>query len=185
MPKLKKILLSTEIDLYYLQNFLTDDECTEILSCATVYDRSLTVNGIDDSRTSYSCTIDKYSTITLGCITRRIAKILPIDVSNIEPYQVVRYESGQKFDAHYDWGKLSKIGDKQRQYTIFAYLNDVPNGGQTVFPELGLEFAPSRGSALLWRNCDDNKIGLTKNLHQGMPPIDCTKYGLNIWIDFP
>lgn len=72
----------------------------------------------------------------------------------------------------------------QRQYTFFVYLNDVENGGETVFPKLNLSFKPQRGLSLFWENCKDLTTCDELNLHKGNSTINGIKYGLNIWVNF-
>lgn len=70
----------------------------------------------------------------------------------------------------------------QRQYTLFAYLNDVDEGGETSFPKVNQTFRPQRGAALFWRNAKDINTPYVDSLHSGDPPRgDTIKYGLNIW----
>jgi prolyl 4-hydroxylase len=76
-------------------------------------------------------------------------------------------------------------GSSQRQYTIFVYLNDVANGGETNFPKLNVSFKPKKGSAVFWENCVTATECHEETYHQGKPPIGETKYGLNIWSQFP
>ena len=102
--------------------------------------------------------------------------------------QVVRYYLGQQFQAHYDWfadDYKMKIHN-QRQYTIFGYLNDCTEGGETAFPKLNHSFSPRRGDALFWRDSADINTPLMESFHAGMPPTGNTsvKYGLNIWYNF-
>ena len=63
-------------------------------------------------------------------------------------------------------------------------MNDVKNGGHTKFPLLNLSFKPKKGYALFWQNCSKPDICFQQNLHQGEPPINEIKYGLNIWVNF-
>jgi prolyl 4-hydroxylase len=55
---------------------------------------------------------------------------------NAESLQVLRYETGQKYDAHFDYfhdrNNLKRGG--QRVATVLMYLTDVSKGGETVFP---------------------------------------------------
>lgn len=55
---------------------------------------------------------------------------------NAESLQVLRYETGQKYDAHFDYfhdRNNLKLGG-QRVATVLMYLTDVSKGGETVFP---------------------------------------------------
>jgi hypothetical protein len=55
---------------------------------------------------------------------------------NAEPIQVLRYEIGQKYDAHFDYFRDTvnlRFGG-QRVATVLMYLTDVKRGGETVFP---------------------------------------------------
>lgn len=57
-------------------------------------------------------------------------------VADNESLQVLRYETGQKYDAHFDYfhdRNNLKLGG-QRVATVLMYLTDVNKGGETVFP---------------------------------------------------
>ncbi len=47
------------------------------------------------------------------------------------------------------------------------YLNDVPAGGATGFPELGLSIQPRRGDAVVFYNCKPNGEPDPMTLHKG------------------
>ena len=55
---------------------------------------------------------------------------------NGEDIQVLRYEHGQKYDAHYDYfaDKVNIARGGHRIATVLMYLSDVTRGGETVFP---------------------------------------------------
>ena len=55
---------------------------------------------------------------------------------NAESIQVLRYEIGQKYDAHFDYfhDKKNVKRGGQRIATVLMYLTDVKKGGETVFP---------------------------------------------------
>ena len=62
-----------------------------------------------------------------------------------------------------------------------VFLNDVPEGGATWFPQAGVKIAPKRGMLLAWNNMspDGTPNGLT--LHEGMPVVEGVKYIVTKW----
>jgi len=68
-------------------------------------------------------------------------------VSHNEDVQVLKYSQGQYYHSHMDWTELelypdqkqvwkdAHFGYQDRLATVFWYLNDVPAGGETVFPK--------------------------------------------------
>lgn len=71
---------------------------------------------------------------------------------------------------------------KRRVITIFCYLNDVEEGGETCFPEAGIKVKPKAGRAVVFSNIRANHEPDPRTVHAGEPPIKGVKYGLNIWI---
>lgn len=57
-------------------------------------------------------------------------------LENGEDIQVLRYEEGQKYEAHYDYfvDKVNIARGGHRYATVLMYLSDVKKGGETVFP---------------------------------------------------
>ena len=55
---------------------------------------------------------------------------------NGEDIQVLRYQEGQKYEAHYDYfvDKVNIARGGHRYATVLMYLSDVQKGGETVFP---------------------------------------------------
>lgn len=55
-------------------------------------------------------------------------------------------------------------------------------GGATVFPALGLAFAPVQGSAIYWTHQDAAGRTHPGTIHGGAPVVYGRKLGLNIWL---
>jgi prolyl 4-hydroxylase len=182
-------LIHDPIKLYYITGLLTSVECDHIinLSCANFIPSMVQIGRncvIDNSaRTSYSFTIPRSIDQTIISIETRINKFLKNNVLDIdwlpmiESFQVVRYTEGQFFKGHYDISP-----DIKRFFTFFVYLNDISEGGETVFPKINKSFDPIKGNSLFWQNCDTDGKCLEDTFHQGNPPTKGIKYGLNIWI---
>lgn len=67
-----------------------------------------------------------------------VSKFLPFLVTeNGEDLQVLRYEHGQKYDAHFDYfhDKVNIARGGHRIATVLMYLSNVTKGGETVFPD--------------------------------------------------
>lgn len=56
-------------------------------------------------------------------------------------------------------------------------LSDVPQGGATIFPKLGLSVFPKKGSALLWYNLDHKGDGDNRTAHSACPTVVGSRWG--------
>ena len=69
----------------------------------------------------------------------------------------------------------------QRTITVLIYLNDVPRGGATSFPVLGLNVQPQQGMALVFFPATvDGQLDKLA-LHAALPAVD-TKFVSQVWI---
>ena len=59
---------------------------------------------------------------------------------------------------------------------FFTQLTDVPAGGATVFPFLGLSVRPQKGMALLWYNLRPNGSPDPLTLHSACPVLIGNKW---------
>ena len=178
-----------------IENFLFDDEITFLLDAS--YDRfqrsyvvgedNLTT--IHPKRTSSSCLFQKSESRVLENIEKRVAEFTYIPIIFQEPFQLVRYGTGQQYAPHFDYfdrkdtfsrEEVEKRG--QRLLTILAYLVEPEKGGETLFPRLNLSIKPKKGSAIFWYNIDENKIEDTRTEHGGMPVHEGYKVAMNMWV---
>lgn len=101
-----------------------------------------------------------------------------------EQLQVARYEPGQHFLAHEDAFSpdTARRNGFQRRATLLVYLNDVAEGGETVFHHLGpLKVAPRRGSALLFFPAFADGTPDARTLHTAADAVD-VKWIAQQWV---
>lgn len=112
--------------------------------------------------------------------------------------------TGQQYKPHWDHFQDVPIprNMSQRESTIFAVLEASCHECGTRFPNLafdwskedqrwcqyvdcndktGLTIRPVPGNALFWKNLNTTGGGDYRTLHAGLPPLNGTKTGLNIW----
>jgi prolyl 4-hydroxylase len=175
-----------------IDNFLTQEECAEIISLteqnnqkSLVVDDSSYGRSVHDSRTSSTSYFSEDNKTVLS-IRERVAKELKIDVRQIERLQGQKYEPGQFFRPHYDYisngGDLHRIAEfGNRTWTCLIYLNDDFEGGTTNFPKLDLEIKPKKGMALIFQNMKDGQL-VEESLHEGKDVVNGFKYIVTAWI---
>lgn len=143
----------------------SQEECQQLIHLAKKKLQPSAVVGnaaltISEVRKSDQAHFEHYSNADVQQICERIAAIVGQPLNHAEQLQIVRYQVGGKFDVHFDSFNLStKLGKEfysrggQRIITAILYLNTVSTGGETFFPELSLEIAPSQGNLLVFENC--------------------------------
>jgi prolyl 4-hydroxylase len=185
-------------DIILFRNLVSKEECEHIIKKAEKYlVRSSTFTGKDDPRrtswTAYTNNNSFNNDEILKRVKDKISMLSGLPVTHIEPPQIVRYKPGQKFLAHSDCYEKKSGSYKvsgQRDYTFFIYLNEPSGdlnepGGETEFTNLekSLKVKPERGMGAFWRNIDIETGEIVKNVyHQGLPPKDWVKWGMNVWI---
>ncbi|WP_010495278.1 OsmC family protein [Paenibacillus elgii] len=93
-------------------------------------------------------------------VSERLAALAGRPLHYAESLQIARYVVGGRFGAHFDTYDLNTVDGKrfydqggQRLYTALLYLNTVDAGGETYFPELNLDIAPSEGNLIVFETC--------------------------------
>lgn len=125
----------------------------------------------------------------VGFVRSRIAALANVQASALETTQVLHYEVGQQFDAHFDFLDVSNPGHArdvekhgQRALTVLVYLNDDYEGGETAFPELGSSFKGRKGDALVFWNLTEDGAPDWRTRHVGTAPTRGVKWLLSQWI---
>jgi prolyl 4-hydroxylase len=108
---------------------------------------------------------------------------------NGEGLQVLRYGPGGECRAHFDFLVPSNKANSesiarsgQRLSTLIVYLNDVAEGGETVFPEIGLSVVPRRGDALYFEYTNSRMQVDVKSAHGGAPVVSGEKWVVTKWM---
>lgn len=176
--------------IYRYPDFLDAAQCKALIRMIDANRRPstlLSTNADVQFRTSESCDMDRWSP-DVRPTDERIAALLGVDPATGETMQGQRYAPGQHFRAHHDYfhvgesyyDKVVEAGG-QRTWTAMIYLNDVPEGGATWFPQAGLRVAPKRGLLLAWNNMNADGSPNVATLHEGMPVVEGTKYIVTKW----
>lgn len=179
-----------EAEIYVLDNFLNESECQHLIELITGNLRPSELTSRDepdkDFRTNRSCDIEEFGSRLATEIDARMSRLLGFDQADSEFMQGQFYSTGQQFKAHHDYFSEEELavhshGLGQRTYTFVVYLNDVDEGGETVFPRLGATFSPRQGRALIWNNLTPEGRPNPASLHQGLPVARGSKCIVTKW----
>lgn len=167
-----------------LGNVLSDDECEELIHQSrerlqrSKIGEDREVNSI---RTSSGVFCEQTETIMR--IEKRISQIMSIPIAHGDGLQVLRYTPGQEYKPHYDYfAETSRASSNNRISTLVLYLNDVEEGGETVFPKLHLSVFPTKGMAVYFEYFYDNHELNESTLHAGAPVIQGEKWVATMWM---
>lgn len=179
-----------------IDNFLSPDECQGLIDFAD--SKFIDARVVDDAtgdfvlhqnRTSMNASFGRGETPLIAKIEQRIANLLHWEVEKGEPIQVLRYEIGGEYKAHYDYFDPTSVGGQknmtnsgQRVGTFLMYLSDVEAGGATAFPKLGFEVRPKAGTALYFANVSPAGEIDPNSLHSSVPVVHGTKYLATKWL---
>jgi prolyl 4-hydroxylase len=98
-----------------------------------------------------------------------------------EPLTVLRYRPGQQYHPHYDAYEEGSP-QPQRTTTALVWLNDVYEGGETRFPELGITVRGAVGDMLVFPNLTPAGKRDDRMLHAGLPVTRGEKWLASRWI---
>lgn len=179
-------IVSQEPLIAKFENFLTADECDELIAMATSsFSPSLVVHPISGSlihdkiRTSSAAAFPLLDENPfLHAINRRIAIASRSLWEQGEPAQVLHYKPGQEYKLHSD---TLREGN-QRIQTFLIYLNEDFDGGETFFPHGNQYYKLPKGDAICFSNVMANMQPAKDAVHAGLPVKQGQKIILSRWI---
>jgi prolyl 4-hydroxylase len=175
---------------------LSPDECAAMIERSRHrLTRSTTVNpetGAEDvirNRTSEGIWFARAEDALIGRLDQRIASLMNWPVDNGEGLQILHYGVGGEYRPHFDYFAPDQAGSAvhtarggQRVATLIVYLNDVPDGGETIFPDAGLSVVGRRGSAVYFRYMNGARQLDPLTLHGGAPVRSGDKWIMTKWM---
>ncbi|PID49840.1 MAG: proline hydroxylase [Proteobacteria bacterium] len=187
-----KRLPTAQAHMYKVDDFLSAAECEYIIQLIRErsYPSTITSSNEPDKtfRTSSTCALSLESDPLIEQIDQRIADYMGMEVKRSEGIQGQYYQVGQQFKTHTDFFEPGTqafqtfaVPQGQRTWTFMIYLNNVPAGGETQFPRLGLEFKPQQGQAVIWNNLyADGRVN-PDTAHWAKPVEEGEKYVITKW----
>jgi prolyl 4-hydroxylase len=177
-------------------NVLTKDECEELIELSRArLARSTTVDDltgkaeIHEHRTSSGTFFHLNETPFIAKLDKRIAALMNLPVDNGEGIQILNYQIGGEYKPHYDYfppelpGSAAHIAvGGQRVATLVMYLNDVEEGGETIFPNIGMRVAPRQGNAVYFAYTNSMNQVDSLTYHGGNPVIKGEKWIATKWM---
>ena len=182
--------------IVFLDDLLSSDECDELVARSRDrLTRSTTVNPADgkdaviDARSSEGTFFPLNADAFIARLDRRIAALMNMPIDNGEGLQILHYHTGGQYTPHYDYFAPSDPGSKphvanggQRVSSLVIYLNDVEDGGATIFPEIRLQAGPKKGGAVYFEYCNSRGQLDALSLHGGTPVLKGEKWIATKWM---
>lgn len=202
-------VLDEDARIFLFENFLTSDECDHLIELAEKHLYRSGVVSTDDGssevsevRTSNGMFLERGQDPVVQKIEQRIARWTLLPVGNGEGLQILRYQETQKYDGHFDYFFDEQNGEMNggnRLATVLMYLNDVEEGGETVFPNIpapggdngpsfspcaryNLAAKPRKGSAVLFHSIKPDGELERRSLHTACPVLKGVKWSAPKWI---
>lgn len=197
---LEPVVLSSDPWVLQFDAFLSDDEADALIRGGAAKGWALSEDaGAMRSDGSFEAIRSSHRTsMTAWCDTaacqadahiqrvmERAENVTRVPQANSEFVQVLQYEVGQYYGGHHDFIPAhSRLPCGPRVYTLFMYLSEVEEGGETEFERLGIRATPKKGRALLWPSTFDARPLEQdhRTFHEAKPVIRGTKHAANMWL---
>ena len=179
-PENAEWLPTTQAQVLKIDNFLSKEECENIIKVCTPHLRPSTItSGEADFRTSKTSDMASMpspeeikTTVDLDV---KICNAMNIHPLHAEGSQFQYYQAGEFFKPHTDFFEpgtaeyeehAKELG--QRTWTFMIFLNEPEQGGETEFMNIrNATITPKTGMALAWNNLNQDGTVNRDTLHQG------------------
>jgi prolyl 4-hydroxylase len=179
-----------------VDGLLSAEECDELVRLSahklvrsTIVDRERGSAEVIAGRTSEGTYFPLNADAFIARLDRRISALMNAPVENGEGLQILHYRTGDEYKPHYDYFPPEDAGSSthlaqggQRVASLVIYLNDVEDGGATVFPQLGLTVGPKKGAAVYFEYCNSRGQVDPQTLHGGLPVLRGEKWIATKWM---
>jgi prolyl 4-hydroxylase len=179
-----------------LERVLTDEECEQLIVMSrprlrktTVVDPSTGAHLAVGQRNSSGIFFRLRENPLVARIDERLASIMNSPAEHSEGLQVLNYGPGGNYLPHFDFlvpanplaaESIARSG--QRISTLIVYLNDVIEGGETVFPEAGLSVVPRRGNGVYFEYTNSRMQVDPRSVHGGATVTRGEKWIVTKWM---
>jgi prolyl 4-hydroxylase len=180
-----------------IDDFVTEAERHHIIHLAADRLDTALVSAVGDATTSDGRTgrvgwVKHDETAIVHGLVERVCDLVGIPIGHAESLQVVHYGKTQEYRPHFDAYDMNTEKGRQRTkkggqriMTALMYLNDVEEGGGTIFPTLHLEVEAKPGRIVIFHNLADHTLAdftrHPKSLHGGSPVDAGQKWACNLW----
>ena len=198
--------ISNDPYIYYIDGFLTDQECDFMIKKSRDHLKIAGVSYLDKDKdkyrkeeykgrtnSSYWMQHNKYPEALEIC--KKIARQLKCDHHLFESFQVIQYNEDEHYDYHYDAYDINET-EKYKKYcgqrgnrvkTVLVYLSDVEEGGATGFDLLSaydeaIKVHAKKGRMVVFYNLNDDGTINKGSRHAGLPVIKGEKWAFNLWL---
>jgi prolyl 4-hydroxylase len=167
-----------------LDGLLNVDECSELIQYAKnkavqrsgVIDHNSGTNVEHPARTSSTVFLRRSETDLIALIENRLCELTQWPKTHGEGIQILFYDIGQQYKAHFDWFDPNKPSAQtqlrrggQRVATTIIYLANAQTGGGTYLPEARVRLQPRAGGAVFFNNLTVSGKPDRYSLHCGEP----------------
>ena len=177
-------------------NVLSREECEQMmelskpkLNQSTTVDNASGKAEFHQNRSSRGTFFRINETPFITRIDRRVSELMQLPVGNGEGLQILNYQKGGEYKPHFDYFPPEEIGSKvhiarggQRVATLILYLNNVEEGGETIFPKINLKVTPVQGNAIYFAYTNSKSQVDPLTLHGGCPVVRGEKWISTKWM---
>jgi hypothetical protein len=172
-------------DVFVVSDFLSPNDCRFVTSLARKRLKESTVVGSVAGAHRNSKTAFLYD--RCDWVLERVRQLTGIPVTHMEIPQVTYYHGpNMQYKRHVDAPDETTPAGREfcrrggnRIVTVLIYLNDVPQGGETMFDFASV--SPIRGQAVVFFPCSSDGTRDLRLYHAALPTTD-EKWVMQVWV---